>query len=222
MRVSNAKIGLGIPCNFPMVHTAVMDSLMLLEAVPNVPFVYIRANNGYIDGLRNQLVMKALDANCSHLLMLDADMLYPNDTIIKLYSHNLPVVSGLIWKRYPPFDALMYKGDLNNWNRIEEWNDGELVEIDATGTGCIMYNCEVFRKIKPPWFEFTENPDKQSGGTVGEDIGFCLKLREAGYKMYTDTSIKTAHLTTFSVNESAHKLFMKLYVNGMTAEDIIQ
>ncbi len=221
MKVTNARIGLGIPCGFPMVHTAVLDSLMLLESVPDVPFVYIRANNGYIDDLRNEIVEKALESNCSHLLMLDADMLYPHDTIIKLYSHKLDVVSGLIWRRYPPFDSLMYKGELNSWERIEEWKDGELVEVDATGTGCIMYNCEVFRKIKPPWFEFVENPDKERGGVIGEDIGFCLKLKKAGYRIFVDTSVKTAHLTTFSVNENAHKLFKKLYSKGMTAEGII-
>ena len=214
MKVSNVKIGLGIPCNFPMVHTAVMDSLMLLESIPDVPFVYLRANNGYIDGLRNQLVEKALASNCSHLLMLDADMIYPNDTVIKLYERNLDVVSGLIWKRYPPFDSLMYKGDLNNFKRIESWEDGELVEVDATGTGCIMYKMEVFKKIPSPWFEFVENPDHEIGGEIGEDIGFCLKLKKAGYKIYTDTSVKTAHLTTLSVNEATHKLFMKLMALG--------
>jgi hypothetical protein len=86
-----------------------------------------------------------------------------------------------------------------------EWEPGELVEVDATGAGCIMYDMEVFRKLPYPWFRFLKNPD--NGMVIGEDIGFCQDLKAAGYQIFVDTSIQAGHLTTMIVNEATHKLY---------------
>ena len=86
-----------------------------------------------------------------------------------------------------------------------DWEDGELVEVDATGTGCILYNLEVFKKIPYPWFEFKKHPE--TGLVIGEDVGLCQKLQAAGYKIYVDTSVEIEHLTIIKINKAMHKLW---------------
>lgn len=173
-------------------------------------FTPIFATNGPIDGLRTSIVIDAIAMNASHLLMPDLDQTYPVNTITKLLSHNLPVVGAMVHRRYPPFDPLLLKGNINTYENIEEWEEGELVEVDATGSGCLLYDMKVFRELPPPWFKFRPNPDTERTGVVGEDIGFCSDLRKAGYKIYIDTSIKCGHLSTMVITEETHWLYKAL------------
>ena len=86
-----------------------------------------------------------------------------------------------------------------------------MVKIDATGTGCIMYDSRVFtdEKIEFPWFE-TRVSD--IGKRVGEDIGMCVKLKEAGYNIYVDTSITIGHIMLHEVDRVTHQIHKK--ING--------
>lgn len=207
LKISNFSLGIGVPNTWTHVYSAFFDSFIQLE---RPDFKYLPAKNGPIDQLRNRIVEQALMQGCSHLWMIDTDQEYPKDALTKMLSHNLPVVHALVPRRYPPFDNLMMKGELNHFTSAGGYTDGSLVEVDACGTGCVLYNVQVFKKIRPPWFEFKANPDKEKGGVVGEDIGFCLKLKKAGYKIYVDTSVKVKHLTTFSVDEAFSTLYQSL------------
>ena len=45
---------------------------------------------------------------------------------------------------------------------------------------------DLFRKMERPWF--------MSTSSAGEDINFCHKAGEAGFKIYMDTRVKLGHL----------------------------
>jgi hypothetical protein len=102
------------------------------------------------------------------------------------------------------------KGKIGNFVSIppEEWGDKELVEVDATGCGCLMFDMEVFKNIPYPWFKFYKDAD--TGSDVGEDIGFCRELKNAGYKIFVDVTVPSDHLTTMAVNMKTHKLYRSM------------
>lgn len=206
MKISNLRLAIGIPLSFPWVPSSFFHSFVHME---RPDFTYIHADNGHIEDLRNNLVDKALDIGASHLMMMDVDQVYHPETITRLLSHNLPVVGALVHRRYPPFDSLMLKAveideRRNGYVSIDEWKEGALVEVDATGGGCLMFNMEVFRKIPRPWFKVQKNPD---GSTIGEDIGFCMELKKAGYRIFVDTSVPAGHLSTLIVNTATNRLY---------------
>lgn len=209
MKISNLKLAIGIPCDFPFIPSSFFYSFTLME---KPSYTFIHADNGPIDTLRNDLVEKAIYENCTHLLMCDVDQIYPVDTIEKLLSHGVPVVAGSVPRRYPPFDPILL---INNAEGIPtpinvgDYDDGALVEVDATGTGCIMYDLKVFKRLPYPWFKFRKQPD---GRTLGEDIGLCMDLKKAGYPIYVDTSVKIGHLTTMVVTEATHKLWCAMQI----------
>lgn len=207
LKISNFKLGIGIPNSLLQVYSAFFESFVTMH---KPDFELIAMHNGPINDLRNRIVEQALATGCSHLLMLDVDQSYPIDTVTKLLSRNLPVVHGLVYRRYPPFDNLLYQGEVGKYVTKTDYTDEDLVEVDATGTGCVLYDCRVFYKVKPPWYEFTLNPDKEKGGMVGEDIGMCVKLKKAGYKIMVDTSIKITHLALFGIDESFSTLYQSL------------
>ena len=139
--------------------------------------------------------------------MMDTDQIMPRDLIPKLMSHNLPVVGALIYRRYPPFDPLMFKGKINEFKNIKEWERDSLVEVGATGAGCLLLDMKIFYNIPGPWFKFIENPNKEKGGVIGEDIYFCTKLKEHGYKIFVDTSVVCGHLSNITVDEGTWNMY---------------
>lgn len=202
MKISNFHLAVGIPCSFPFVPASFLYSFLHMD---RPDFTLIHADNGPIDTLRNDIVEKALVVGATHLMMVDTDMVYHPKTITSLLSRKLPVVGALCFRRYPPFDSIMLRITDNGYQSVDEWEDGELVEVDATGAGCIMYDMEIFRKLPYPWFRFQKNPE--NGMTIGEDIGLCQDLKEAGYRIFVDTAVPCDHLTTMVVNRATNKLY---------------
>ncbi|MDD5538448.1 MAG: hypothetical protein PHF12_05740 [Candidatus Omnitrophica bacterium] len=211
MKISNLHLAIGIPLSFPWVPSSFFHSFIEMD---RPPFTFLHAENGPIHELRNNLVDKALEIGATHLIQMDVDQVYHPQTITKLLSHRLPVVGALVHRRYPPFDSLMLKSveideHRNGYVSIDEWKDGELVEVDATGGGCLMFDMQVFRKMPRPWFKAQTNPD---GSVLGEDIGLCQELKAAGYRIFVDTSVPAGHLTTMIVDRNTSLLYraMKL------------
>lgn len=166
---------------------------------------------GSIDAVRNNLVHKALQLGCTHLIMMDTDQIYNSpDMIERMLAHDKPVVGGKVHRRYPPFDPLMMRGRRDGEFRFvddKEIEAGGIIEVDATGCGCVLYDMNVFIDIDHPWFE-TETGEH--GQTVGEDIAFCKKLRDSGYKIFVDCDIDIQHLSLLAIDWGTHKLYKKL------------
>ena len=66
--------------------------------------------------------------------------------------------------------------------------------MKAIGAAGVLIKREVFEAIEPPYFSFGEKTP--SGETVGEDVYFCVKAREAGFKVWCRTDLPYAHLVT--------------------------
>jgi hypothetical protein len=204
MKISNLNLSIGVPCSLPTIPVSFFYSFVYLE---RPDFTFIHADNGPIDTLRNDIVQTSQRVEATHLIMMDTDMIYHPKTITRLLSHRLPIVGALCFRRYPPFDSIMMRGDANGYLSVDDWEDGELVEVDATGAGCIMYDMDVFRKMPFPWFKFRKD---QNGIGIGEDIGFCQDLKAAGYRIFVDTSIPADHLTTMAVNRKTNLLWRSM------------
>ena len=202
MKISNLNLTIGVPCSFPTVPVSFFYSFVHLE---RPDFTFIHADNGPIDVLRNDIVQSAIALGATKLIMMDTDMIYHPKTITALLSHNLPIVGALCFRRYPPFDSIMLRGDVKGYTPVDEWEEGELVEVNATGAGCILYDMDVFRKMPAPWFKFRHDPE--TGAGIGEDVGFCQDLKAAGYRIFVDTSVPADHLTTMAINRNTSNLY---------------
>ncbi len=210
--MGNTKLAIGVPLVDKTVPAAFLDSFVIMQK-PN--FVYLRPQYSgmNIAEIRNQLVERALDNGCTHLLMMDSDQVYAPDTIIKLLAHDKTVVSAIVHRRYPGFDPILYRGipgryiHISDEEILDSKEEKNLIEIDATGCGCVLYNTEVFLKIDPPWFEFGRD---EQGSIIGEDIGFCYKLKQNGYRIFCDPTIDIGHLSTLEINWGTYALYKHL------------
>ena len=208
---------IALPLVDEMVHRNFMVTFLLMPK-PNFTLLMPRFTSGRmaanIAQVRNDLVLQSLGryGSYSHLIMLDTDQLYPTDCIEKFVQHaadGYKVVGTPVHRSWPPFDPILLRGKPGRYYHVPDKDcySGEMIEVDATGCGAIMYSTDVFYGIDYPWFNIYRT---EEGKTVGEDIGFCQMLRAADIPIFVDTSIEIGHLVTYEVKKETHMLFKKL------------
>jgi len=123
----------------------------------------------------------------THLMMIDQDMDFPKDLMIRLAGHGLPLVAGLYLQRNHGAPLpLMLNFEEDGVTVPAGWRPGEMRECDATGAGCVLIANEVLDAMGPPWWVCEDD-------LVGEDIHFFKRAHDAGYQLVVDTSLVCGH-----------------------------
>lgn len=165
---------------------------------------------------RNKILNYATQNFYDYVLMMDVDVIPPVDIIERLLFHNKDIVSGLYcsvfnvdnrqevksvaWKCLSEEEWSEVKGqlmsdvvrkreDIRRNLTDEEMDSGELQEVIIPSCGCMLISKDVFSRIR---YGLLDVPD---GFSSSDDIYFSRKAREAGFKLYCDTSLKCDHLT---------------------------
>ena len=207
------RLGIGFPLTDSMMHTNFVYSFLAMKKPDHE--LLVPEYRGHHDTVRNDIVRQALDKGITHLWMTDTDQIYyDDDTLGKMLSHNAPIVSVPVMRRYPPYDPLLWRKngkDINKEVSIEElkgaFKEGKTVEVNATGAGSILFDMNVFVEIDPPWFKL---PEYGKAGP-GEDLYFWDKAYRAGYTILTDCSVNVEHITMEGAGWKTHLLFRKLH-----------
>ncbi len=130
------------------------------------------------------------------LMFLDDDHVVQPHTLMNLLSHDVNIVGALYSTKRPPFFPLAFKEKLNDeWYRHYSWTDlaqgDRLREVEAAGTGGMLIHKHVFTKIPEPWFHW--------GIDYSDDVYFCRKAKQAGFKVHVDTQTRLGHVSTMVV-----------------------
>jgi len=148
---------------------------------------------------RNAAIANRKDAKW--VLFLDSDHVFQPDLLTRLLAHNKDIVTPLYLRRGPPFDTTIYEeivvGHSAEGKQICRWKHrpqikGEhgLIQVAASGCGAMLVRSYVFETLKAPWFEDGQlRSDERM-----EDIYFCLKAQQAGFKIWCDLDTKLGHL----------------------------
>jgi GT2 family glycosyltransferase len=168
-----------------------------------------------VDALRDHIVAKALihPAGYTHVLFLDADMVWPTDVLHQmLRHHDAGIVSGLYHLKSGDFAPVaMGNGKRDDGTQVTVYTHDRdyratgdaLRPQEVIGMGCALIPLAVFRAIgERPWFVY--ETDDQGWPAVSEDVPFCRKAREAGYGIFLDPSVKCGHVTTHTITERWH------------------
>lgn len=154
---------------------------------------------------RNQLAAQALKAQADYILWLDSDMIVPPDVIPRMIKHmedGKDFVSGIYFRRRAPFAPVLYSRiDREGHADFNDYPEDTVFEIAGAGFGCCMTRVSMLEDIAlnfKDWFTPFNN--------YGEDLSFCLRALECGYKLYCDSTIKCGHVGTVVVDESVYKV----------------
>lgn len=154
---------------------------------------------------RDQLAEMALQAESTHILWLDSDMMFSPDTVQRLLAHDVPIVAGNYVTRQYPHKTVAYT-QMHNW-RSYVINDGrkDVISVAAVGMGCMLVNTDVIKKMSMPRFQTTYIAETQDH--MGEDFYFCHQAKKLGYDILIDDAVSRdlQHLGTVSFNHSMVK-----------------
>ena len=199
------KVTIAIPMSWTHVWSPFFLSClqMCLRSAQDYQLAVYTSNTSLIDKMREVLGDEVLTTDPDYVLWLDADQLYPMETIVKLARHidNGHLVVGGITPDKHTSKPMVYRFLNDKGSCAIDRNfevDRGLVKVDAMGFGGIIMAADVLRKVKPPRFPRTWDEAMQS--FVGEDFGFYNKCREAGIEVWADTDLHYSHMVGTAVN----------------------
>lgn len=141
---------------------------------------------------REILVGRAIDEGCTHILFVDTDMSFEGDALDRLMAREKDIIGVASHLKKLPLTYVLRNEDRNGNYVWEEFPNEGLLKCAGVGTGFLLINLEVFKKIPHPWFFFESN-DK--GDLVcGEDMWFCELARKAGYEIWVDRNVEIKHI----------------------------
>lgn len=199
--ITKSKILIGIPNNRETLPVFFVKSLfgLFAETKKLYDVEILMYGTTYVGAMRNFLCQYAINNKFDYIFMTDADEIYPKESIIKLMSHNLDIVSGFYQRRKKPYSAVQFQKDieinaeqLNNPAGALKMKTG-LQEAGALGMGGVLMKTETLSKLPQPLFSEIY---KSNVEWMGEDMFFSQLCRDNNVKMWCDTDLIFPHEAT--------------------------
>jgi len=164
---------------------------------------------------RDEIAKRALMDEADLVMWFDSDMIFNGDTLKRMLetmdNGNHDMVTGIYYRRKPPFSPTIFQTmDINPETQEAKWTEFEEIpeepfEVEACGFGCVLMKTEMFVSVFAK-FGYMFTPI----GNVGEDIAFCWRARQCGYKIVADPSIPLGHV--------GQSIFTKMYFENYKAQ----
>jgi hypothetical protein len=156
--------------------------------------------NCHVDDARNTVVRDFLKSSCEELVFIDADVSWEPEDLYTLCRFDCDLVGGV----YP------YRRDGGGKDAMPVRNmsgqyraDNGLLEVEGLPTGFMRIRRHVLESMAKQSKTFTKDGagdipliferDVYKGGRRGGDIGFCMKWREMGGRVYAAADLRLGH-----------------------------
>lgn len=141
---------------------------------------------------REKLAARAAQGTYTHVLWLDADMVFPPDILDRLLLEGKDFVAAPYCARRPPYRPAVFSC-LAPIRWADDTEPG-VYEIMGCGFGCVLMRVEVLQKVfRSAGTCFT--PVKE----FGEDLAFCARCYDAGIRMYANGDAQIGHIAQLDV-----------------------
>ena len=145
--------------------------------------------------------------------LLGDDHVWPGDTLQCLLATmdahpEIDILVPLVTKRNPPWHLVLYhvpEGERNedgiqllkalDWTEVPE---SGVFEVEAAGSAGMLIRAEVLDALGDPWFYSTPNTDGKQV-ILNEDVTFCIRAREEGFRVFATADVVLGHLGIFNV-----------------------
>lgn len=183
-------------------------SLAMLERVTDDTVVGFQIGS-LIYEARNQLARQAIKIGADYVLWLDSDMIFQPSVLKRLYEDYKAgkgdIVSGLYFRRVSPFTPVVFN-TLEIVDNKPQWTAPENIpedvfEAGGVGFGCVFMDTGVLADVMS---KFEGNAFTPLNG-VGEDLSFCWRARQCGYKIIVDPAIELGHIAHITVNRTFYE-----------------
>lgn len=200
------KIAVAVVTNRQVRPKTVLSLMKMIADTPERVFPIVSEEHYTTAEGRAYCVWQARKNECSDILFIDDDMVFPDDTLERLMSHHKEIVGVFSYSRVLPLSPTVMFLDENKQyvpqDKMADWQlkrPTQLFECWAVGMGVALIDMDVFNKTKEPWF----NVKTHDNGKVllGEDAYFCARAHEAGIGTWCDPAISVGHLGEYNFIE---------------------
>lgn len=170
---------------------------------------------------RSLIATEALEKKAEWLFFWDTDVFLPGDAIQRLVAHNLPIVTGIYYRRHPPVPTpaslFRYGPDkvFHPLTRDEVRPQRMLFEVDGCGAGCLLIHRRVLESLKDEvarkevvqpgqakgihYYEFFKWQMGEKSPGYSEDLDFCDKARRKGWRIFADPNVNCGHMVKMMI-----------------------
>jgi len=218
------KVFICTPHGRPLDPKVFQSLLAMQQQALEYEWMYVEVDTIIVGKARNMIVDTAIPNDPDVLFFVDDDVLVPMHAHILIeQALQYGIIGGIYVARGVPYTPQIftlatedeYKHRKMYWPFIE-W-PSEIFEVDAIGFGCVAIRADVFQRMKEfhepkfqmaadavrkvlgdkseianvvqylsPWFEFLN--------AKGEDLYFCERAAEAGFKVYANPMVTCYHI----------------------------
>lgn len=189
------RILIAVPC-MDQVPAPFCQSLAMLRKVGDC--VLSMQMGSLIYTSRNTLATRAIQTEADYVLWLDSDMVFEPDLLERLMKtlteNDLDIVAGLYFRRVQPYSPVLFKDLTLIRDTFFEWSEfkevpSDLFEVAGCGFGCVLMKTDPFIDVQAKFGNMFAPI-----GNTGEDLAFCWRARQCGYKVWCDPSIICGHV----------------------------
>ncbi len=216
MQPSDIKLLIGTPCYNGLIHQDYFQGTLQYNQL-GIPISYMHiGNESLITRGRNTVISFFYDHKdaFTHLLFLDADIYLSGEDLLKLLESGEDVIGAPVpLKGYDPHGNNVY-----NIGRILDTKDHH-IEVEHVGMAAFLLSSSVVVSLVNDAISngnvYSRNPLTRGDAPsdlhydvfqvgvyeeqyLSEDYYVCKVLRELGYKIIVDTSIRTRHSGMFT------------------------
>ena len=204
------KVLIAVPC-MDQVPARFAQSLAMLRKVGDCALAFQMGSLIYTS--RNNLAQQAIQQEADYVLWLDSDMVFGPDLLERMFNTlkehpEIDILTGLYFRRVPPyspvlFDRLEMHGTICSWSEFKEIPEG-IFEVGGCGFGCVLMKTD-------PFFDVQVKHGNMFApiANTGEDLAFCWRARDCGYKIHCDPSIVCGHVGNYIVDDKFFTSYKK-------------
>ncbi|MBP5454271.1 MAG: hypothetical protein J6Y09_06640 [Lachnospiraceae bacterium] len=196
-----SKVLIGMP-NIGGIPPKTVASLLQLVKRINPQVIFL--SSSLIYDARNDIALEAINGGYDELLFIDSDLVFPDDCYEKLKALDADIATGIYYGRAGKHNPIVYR----EVKRLEAITDGAdtiihpaeakhfetipegTFEIAACGMGMCLIKVDVLKKLCKTW---TNKPFEPCDG-LGEDLAFCYRAKQAGFKIKANSYIPLGHI----------------------------
>lgn len=209
------KVAIMTPIRHGTVHHEFADSLAATwRAIQQMELAWFKTiGNSILPDARSMCVAQALAWGADKLIFIDDDISWSVSDFCFLVSHPVQICTGA-------YSTRKGEGEEQGTATVQFLDEGRktlpsgLIEVKGAGFGFIRFDRSVFEGLKdesaPMWdealgpqvsehfrdwfpYSLTMNERKERYHRSGEDVNFCHRAREKGFKTYLDPFIRLGH-----------------------------
>lgn len=157
---------------------------------------------------RNHLAGIAIEQQYDYVMWFDSDMVFRPDTLQRMVEElerdNLDILTGLYFRRVYPFKPVLFS-KLVPIEKGWEWEEPTEIpdkpfELAGCGFGCVLMKTEVLMDVQAKF-----NDMFGPLNNIGEDLSFCWRAAQCGYKVVCDPSIVLGHVGHMVVDKQFYE-----------------